>query len=82
MEDLIPVIGCTLATSWAVAALDDCTTPVDGASVSLDAQKFHCGGAQFFWRTICGNVEYDNSSFDSVRFHCVFVAYTDFSSSY
>ena len=78
IEDLILVTGCTLVTSWAAAALDDRTTPVDGATISLDSQTFHSGGAQFFWRTICGNVEYHNSFFDSVRFHFVFATYADF----
>ena len=81
MENLILVTGCTLATSWAAAALDDCNTPVDGATISLDAQTFHSGGVQFFWRTICGNVEYHNSSFDSVRFHYICAPYTDFLST-
>ena len=66
MEDLIFVTGCTLVTSWAAAAFDDYTTPVDGTTVSLDAQKFDRGGAQFFWRDIRGNVEYHNSHFEPV----------------
>ena len=69
MEDLILVTGCTLVTSWAVAAFDDYTVPVDdmATAISLHAQKFHRGGAQFFWRNVCGNVEYQNSLFDPVR---------------
>ena len=78
MEDLILVTGCTLVTSWAAAALDNRTTPVDGATISLDAQTFHSGRAEFLWRTICGNVEYHNSYFNSVRFQYVFVPCTYF----
>ena len=78
MEDLILVTGCTLVTSWAAAALDNRTMPMDDATISLDAQTFHSGRAQFLWRTICGNVEYHNSHFDLVRFHYVFATYTDF----
>jgi hypothetical protein len=66
MEDLILVTGCTLVTSWAAAALDDHTMPVDGTAISLHAQKIHRGGAQFFWRDIRGEVEYHNSHFDPV----------------
>ena len=70
MEDLILVTGCTLVTSWAAAAFDDYTTsmPADAASISLDAQKFDHGGAQFIWRNIRGNVEYHNSRFNPVCF--------------
>jgi hypothetical protein len=69
MEDLILVTGCTLVTSWAAAAFDDYTVPVDdtATAISLHAQKFHRGGAQFFWRDIRGNVEYQNSHFEPVR---------------
>jgi hypothetical protein len=64
MEDLILVTGCTLVTSWAAAAFDDYTAPVDPTSISLDVQKFDRGGALFFWRNVRGNVEYHNSHFD------------------
>jgi hypothetical protein len=67
MEDLILVTGCTLVTSWAAAAFDDYTMPVDSTSISLYAQKFDRGGAQFFWRNIRGNVESHNSHFNPVR---------------
>ena len=68
MEDLILVTGCTLVTSWAAAAFDDTTAmPADATSISLDAQKFDRGGAQFIWRNIRGNVEYHNSRFNPVR---------------
>ena len=75
MEDLILVTGCTLVTSWAAAAFDDYATgmPADATSISLDAQKFDRGGAQFFWRNIRGNVEYHHSRFNPVRSpNCVF----------
>jgi hypothetical protein len=83
MEDLILVTGCTLVTSWAAAAFDDYTMPVDSTSISLDAQKSDRGRAQFIWRNVRGNVEYHNSHFDPVRspgyvsrrkfnfFHCI-----------
>ncbi|KAF8474364.1 hypothetical protein DFH94DRAFT_126318 [Russula ochroleuca] len=64
MEDLILVTGCTLVTSWAAAAFDNYTKPVDATSISLHAQKFDCGGAQFLWSNVRGNVEYHNSQFD------------------
>jgi hypothetical protein len=67
MEDLILVTGCTLVTSWAAAAFDNYTKPVDATSISLHAQKFDCGGAQFLWSNVRGNVEYHNSQFDLVR---------------
>ena len=68
MEDLILVTGCTLVTAWAAAAFDDTTgIQADATSISLDAQKFDRGGAQFFWRNIRGNVEYHNSRFNPVR---------------
>lgn len=67
MEDLILVTGCTLVTSWAAAAFDDYTMPVDTTSISLDAQKSDRGRAQFIWRNVRGNVEYHNSHFDPVR---------------
>ena len=67
MEDLILVTGCTLVTSWAAAAFDDYTMPVDTTSISLDAQKSDRGRAEFIWRNVRGNVEYHNSHFDPVR---------------
>ena len=42
--------------------------PADSSSISLDAQKFDRGRAQFIWRNIRGNVEYHNSHFSQVRF--------------
>jgi hypothetical protein len=66
MEDLILVTGCTLVTSWAAAAFDDYTLPVDTTSISLSAQKSDRGVAHFFWRNTRGNVEYHNSHFNPV----------------
>jgi hypothetical protein len=81
MEDLILVTGYTLVTSWAAAVFYDDTMPVDATSISLHAQKFDRGGAQYFWSNIRGNVEYHNSHFDPndndekllSRNHCVFI---------
>jgi hypothetical protein len=69
MEDLILITGCTLVTSWAAAVFDGHNTPEDAASISLHAQKFESGGAEFFWRNRHGNVDYHNSHFNplSVR---------------
>jgi hypothetical protein len=67
MEDLILVTGCTLVTSWAAAAFDNYTTSVDATSISLHAQTFVHGGAQFYWSNIRGNVEYQSSHLGPVR---------------
>ena len=64
MEDLILVTGCTLVTSWAAAVFDH---SVFASSISLHAQTFAHGGAQFFWSNNGGNVEYRNSQWGSVR---------------
>ena len=47
MEDLILVTGCTLVTSWGLAAFID--NPSD-AELSLSVRMFHGGGAAFDWR--------------------------------
>ncbi|KAF8474361.1 hypothetical protein DFH94DRAFT_673102, partial [Russula ochroleuca] len=81
MEDLILVTGCTLVTSWAAAVFDNHTTPEDATSISLHAQKFESGGAEFFWRNRHGNIDYHNSHFNSLandkqylpRNQCVFI---------
>ncbi len=65
MEDIILVTGCTLVTSWAAAAFDGHMS-VD-STISLEAIKSNRGRAEFFWRNICGNVEYHSSRFDPVR---------------
>ena len=68
MEDLILVTGCTLVTSWAAAVFDgQMSADSDAMTISLEARKSDCGGPQFFWRNIRGNVEYHDSRFDPVR---------------
>jgi hypothetical protein len=67
MEELILVTGCTLVTSWAAAAFDNNTTSVDATSISLHAQAFANGGAQFNWSNIHGNIEYQSSHWGPVR---------------
>ena len=68
MEDLILITGCTLVTSWAAAAFDGhMSVDSDATTISLKARKSGGGRTQFFWRDICGNVEYHNSRFDQVR---------------
>jgi hypothetical protein len=65
MEELILVTGCTLVTSWAVAAAF-----ADGnvdAELSLAARMLANGGASFVWSKIRGPVVYNNSHFDAVR---------------
>lgn len=54
MEDLILVTGCTLVTSWGIAAFVDSTKD---AEVLL---KF--SGKDFDWREIHPSVTYQNSS--------------------
>jgi hypothetical protein len=67
MEDLILVTGCTLVTSWAVAAFDGhMSVDSDPTTISLETRKSHGGRDQFLWRNIGGNVEYGNSRFDPV----------------
>ncbi len=66
MEDLILVTGCTLATAWAAAAFDsNVSRDSDVTTISLEARKSDCGGAQFFWRNINGSVAHHHS--DPVR---------------
>ena len=68
MEDLILVTGCTLVTSWAVAAFDSrMSVDSEVATISLETRKSDDGGAQFVWRNNRGLVEYDNSVSDPVR---------------
>ncbi len=50
-EDLVLVTGCTLVTSWAVAAFDShMSVDSDATTISLEAEKSDNGGAQYFWR--------------------------------
>lgn len=64
MEDLILVTGCTLVTSWGVAAFVD--SALD-SEISLRTQVRHGGGATFDWRVNRQAVNYRNSSHDAVR---------------
>ena len=64
VEDLILVSGCTLVTSWAVAAFADDTLD---AEISLASRTFNNCGASFVWSNIRGSVLYHNSRFEPVR---------------
>ena len=60
MEDLIFVTGCTLVTSWGIAAFPD--SAVD-AEISL---RF--GGATFDWHQVHPSATYHNSHQNPVGF--------------
>ncbi|KAI0249449.1 hypothetical protein BJV78DRAFT_695952 [Lactifluus subvellereus] len=77
MEDIILVSGCTLVTSWAVAAFLDNTLD---AEISLGTQAVENGGANFQWRIageISAGVERKNSLQQSTgnpsQNQCVFI---------
>jgi hypothetical protein len=61
MEDLVLVYGCTMVTSWAAAAFDDCDAE---AQVSLDTRTLYNGGASFRWSNYCGTVDYHDSQLE------------------
>jgi hypothetical protein len=64
IEELILVSGCTLTTSWAVAAFVDNTME---AEISLASRMLdHNGGASFIWNNMRGPVRHNNSRFDPV----------------
>jgi hypothetical protein len=64
IEELILVSGCTLATSWAVAAFVDSTME---AEISLASRTLaNNGGASFTWSNVRGPVQHRNSRFDPV----------------
>ncbi len=64
IEELILVSGCTLATSWAVAAFMDNTME---AEISLASRTLSANaGASFAWNNARGPVLYNNSRFDPV----------------
>ena len=64
IEELILVSGCTLATSWAVAAFIDNTRE---AEISLTSRTLgHNGGPEFIWSNAQGPVLHRNSRFDPV----------------
>ena len=64
MEDLILVTGCTLVTSWGVAAFVDNTAD---AEISLRTQDRGSGRATFDWHVNRPTVAYRNSYHDAVR---------------
>jgi len=64
MEDLILVTGCTMVTSWGVAAFVDNTSD---AEVSLRTHPRPDGGATFDWHVHRQSVNYRNSHHDAVR---------------
>jgi len=64
MEDIIFVTGCTMVTSWAIAAFVNAT--ID-AEISLAIAKLDNGGTTFDWRNVEGFVVHYNSLFDPVR---------------
>lgn len=59
MEELILVSGCTLVTSWGVAAFVD---SINDTEISLRSQVYDGGGAYFDWHEIGPNVAYRDSS--------------------
>jgi hypothetical protein len=64
MEDLILVTGCTLVSSWGVAAFLDDT---QDSEVSLRSRSFNNDEASFEWRMARGSVAFQNSQRDRVR---------------
>jgi hypothetical protein len=64
MEDLILVTGCTLVTSWGVAAFIDKTAD---AEISLRTKDRGSGRATFDWHVNRPTVIYRNSYHDAVR---------------
>ena len=81
MEHLILVTGCTLVTSWTVAAFVDTTMD---AEISLLSRALDNGATNFIWRNIRAAVKYHNSQFNSVRskYNIYFtLAFIDFSLS-
>ena len=64
MEDLILVTGCTLVTSWGVAAFLDDT---QDSGILLRSQVFDDSEASFEWRMARGSVAFQNSQMGRVR---------------
>ena len=63
MEDLILVTGCTLASSWAVAAFNGSTAKgEESTAISLEVRT--SGGTQVVWRNMRGSVVHNHK--DSV----------------
>jgi hypothetical protein len=67
MEDLILVSGCTLVTSWGVAAFQVVDSTLD-AALAMRSRTHRVGGATFDWREIHPSVAYQNSQQGPVRF--------------
>jgi hypothetical protein len=65
MEDLILVTGCTLVSSWGVAAFLD---NAQDSEVLLRSQAPNSRAASFEWRVVRGSVSFQNSRVDPVRF--------------
>ena len=63
-EAFVLVSGCTLVTSWAVAAFVDHTMD---AEISLESRASSDHGTKFVWRNVQGPVVHHNSLFDPVR---------------
>ena len=77
IEELILVSGCTLATSWAVAAFVDNTMD---SEISLATRTLgDNGGASFIWSNMRGPVRHSNSRLDPVSLPWLaFLACTDY----
>ena len=63
MEDLVLVYGCTLVTSWAVAAFYG---KFANAQIFLTSRALNNGGASFVWGNLRGKVEFHDSQLDPV----------------
>jgi hypothetical protein len=63
MDDLILVTGCTLATSYASAVLDE---HIEDAQISLVSRSLNNGGASFVWSNRRGTMEYHDSQLSPV----------------
>jgi len=75
MEDLILVTGCTLVTSWGIAAFSDNT---QDAVVSLRSHASDGGGASFDWREVRPGVACQNSYQSPVRpFRLIAASFAD-----
>jgi hypothetical protein len=75
MEDLILVTGCTLVTSWGIAAFPDKT---QDAAVSLTSHASEGGGASFDWREVRPGGACQNSSQGPVRpFRLIAASFAD-----
>ena len=68
MEELILVSGCTLTTSWAVAAFVNDTMD---SEISLASLLGDNGGTSFVWSNLRGPVPHCNSDFDPVSLPCI-----------